>query len=661
MKRIYISGLLVAALIPLSIVGAPTVVKSQPATRQGWQPDEWFKWYHAPQGSRLLPLKWLQALEQPDSKELFLSDANLQQFQYLNDHDGSGLPVGFAADRTTDWDKLNAGCTSYPDLCDQNGYKPEWRDFASQSWVGLNCAACHTNDITYKGHTLRVDGAPALSDFQGFFDKMLASLKQTGAELDKFNHFANRVFAPGANPSEKGRLRTELAAITAWEQRLNDKNATPLRYGYGRLDAQGHILNKVSLILGVPHQLAGYSSDAPASYPYIWDAPNEDNIEWNGLVKNNLKINLGKDQIGIGALGRNVGEVTGVFAHVDVKNPDSLGGYKSTANVENLILLERQLARLVPPSWPTYFPAINTKQVTLGKLIYMGAKDPVSGKSYADMKLGNCVSCHEIIDRSKSNRAVLTHMQDLLHAGTDIALACNTYSHKSLSGYLSGREDLPFSSNHLKPQDNTATLLTNVAVETIVGARGELTKTAWDDVFGKERQTVQIYSAPLISYMPGITDPAQRQKATTCLLDSVNAPINNSHLAYKARPLDGIWATAPYLHNGSVPTLYDLLLPAKLATSLPKMGPLPATSVMCDRDGLDRPCSRPEEFSVGSREFDPRLVGFVSAPNLPNTFEFHVRDGHGMPLIGNYNSGHSYGTMLNDNERWALIEYLKTL
>ena len=54
---------------------------------------------------------------------------------------------------------------------------------------------------------------------------------------------------------------------------------------------------------------------------------------------------------------------------------------------------------------------------------------------------------------------------------------------------------------------------------------------------------------------------------------------------YRARPLDGIWATAPYLHNGSVPNLYQLLLPA---------------------------VQRVTTFKVGSDQFDPVYVGFVT-------------------------------------------------
>ena len=58
-------------------------------------------------------------------------------------------------------------------------------------------------------------------------------------------------------------------------------------------------------------------------------------------------------------------------------------------------------------------------------------------------------------------------------------------------------------------------------------------------------------------------------------------------LAYKARPLNGIWTGAPYLHNGSVPNLYELLLPA---------------------------AGRSETFYIGSWEYDPVRVGYVNRP-----------------------------------------------
>jgi len=99
-----------------------------------------------------------------------------------------------------------------------------------------------------------------------------------------------------------------------------------------------------------------------------------------------------------------------------------------------------------------------------------------------------------------------------------------------------------------------------------------------------------------------------------------------SLLSYRARSLNGIWATAPYLHNGSVPTLWDLLLPAD---------------------------QRPRSFKVGAREFDPVKVGFKS--DGYDGFEFNTSQ------PGNLNTGHDNYGPLSDQDRWDLIEYLKSL
>ena len=134
--------------------------------------------------------------------------------------------------------------------------------------------------------------------------------------------------------------------------------------------------------------------------------------------------------------------------------------------------------------------------------------------------------------------------------------------------------------------------------------------------------------------------------------DTTSNPYN-SLLAYKGRSLNGIWATAPYLHNGSVPTLYDLLLPKKRAG---------------DPDDGEY---RPDSFVVGAREFDPVKVGFISAGY--DGFTYNTSIALDRPVEGNDNAGHEYAAgktpqlngsvlpALNEQQRWDLIEYLKTL
>ena len=106
--------------------------------------------------------------------------------------------------------------------------------------------------------------------------------------------------------------------------------------------------------------------------------------------------------------------------------------------------------------------------------------------------------------------------------------------------------------------------------------------------------------------------------------------------SYKAAPRDGIWAEGPYLHNGSVPNLYEMLIPAK---------------------------ERTKKFYLG-RDFDPVKVG---VDTTGNSGKFLLDT----TLPGNSNAGHSFengpggngiiGPLLTDEERWELIEYLKSI
>ena len=99
---------------------------------------------------------------------------------------------------------------------------------------------------------------------------------------------------------------------------------------------------------------------------------------------------------------------------------------------------------------------------------------------------------------------------------------------------------------------------------------------------------------------------------------------------YANQPLDGIWARAPYLHNGSVPTLRDL---------------------------LEVPANRPPVFYRGDDLFDPERVGFVS--NVPSAGgQTFFRYDTAVP--GNSRDGHLYGTTLGDADKRAIVEYLKT-
>jgi mono/diheme cytochrome c family protein len=111
---------------------------------------------------------------------------------------------------------------------------------------------------------------------------------------------------------------------------------------------------------------------------------------------------------------------------------------------------------------------------------------------------------------------------------------------------------------------------------------------------------------------------------------------------YQAPPLDGIWATAPYLHNGSVPTVYHVL----------------------------NSKARPEIFTRSYRTdlgaYDSRKLGWKvevlkDKPDRAKLSRIEYRKIYDTAAPGRGNGGHTFGDKLSDDERMAVIEYLKTL
>lgn len=136
------------------------------------------------------------------------------------------------------------------------------------------------------------------------------------------------------------------------------------------------------------------------------------------------------------------------------------------------------------------------------------------------------------------------------------------------------------------------------------------------------------------------TDPARLDSYTYELGENQNTlyagyPWRFTHFrktnGYANMPLDGVWLRAPFLHNGSVPTLRDLLEPVE---------------------------NRPKEFYRGYDVFDPVKLGFVSDVKEENGTKYFLFD---TTLEGNRNTGHIYGTQLLEDEKVALIEYMKKL
>jgi hypothetical protein len=561
---------------------------------QQWTPQQrdWF--HHADQGTQTfgIPYEWFIALEQPAlslaSPGLFSDTAYLDRYGFIPayaDAGNSDLPVGFAHGGRVE------------DASGEPLRNPQTnKDMTS---LGLTCAACHTGRFTYQGRTVLVDGGPALTNIQKFQQAIGLAIIYTHLVPGRFSRFADRVLGPGATDDAKAKLRAQFMDVYKQVSDVhnleNSVKEHTVEEGFTRLDALTRIGNTV-FALDIDHHenFLGYS--APVHYPRIWNVSWFEWVQYNGSIQQPMT--------------RNAGEALGVRATVNFPvAKDQLP--TSSVRVDTIDELEQQLAGPEPPTvhnhftglasppWPDkILPPIDTQLAAKGAALY---------KSH-------CAGCHLpatsdpefwsapqwLAANPAGQRYLNLNMIDISHVGTDSAQASDMAQR-------------------------------TVALPATLGIKDQNGSVVTSDSFGDALRQL-VTSVVNRWYDAHNTPSAQREKMNGFRPDGVRAP-----LAYKARPLNGIWATPPYLHNGSVPNLYALLSPV---------------------------AERPKTFYLGSREYDPVHVGYQTDRNFCGAFNFNTA------LRGNSNSGHEFGTgsgpgiigpLLAPEDRLAIIEFLKSM
>ncbi len=629
---------------------------------QGWSAADSLWFYNITQGSDLLPYDFFIALEQVGSKKLFRSPENMNRLRYLpQEWKSKYLPQKWSSNP----DSLPVGMVA--DTYDDKKY------------LGFTCAACHTSQVNYQGVGIRIDGGPAGADMDGFMHELEASLSATLTDEAKRRRFVKAVIEAGtydnAEDVEKD-LKTYLVRVGAYnffnESRIK-KNDEPVPYGYARLDAFGriynrvleHVLNPEALRMVLAGTLSPDETDrlvgalepvlsaeerdhliealtsllskeqqkmlrdkvfnspnAPVSYPFLWDIPQHDYVQWNGIGAN----------AGLGPIGRNAGEVIGVFGTLDwaekagwsVSSVISGQGFerthisfKSSVDVQNLFKIENRLRTLTSPSWEEagerdLLPTLDEAGKSRGALLYKE----------------HCVRCHALIDSTDPDRRVVARMDNLKMAGTDRTMANNSVDYAGFSGIVRNQYvGTEVGSVLLDKRAPVAAILTKATASVVATPDPD----KWFFTRGTD-WAVNLAKAFLRN------DIKPSVKVGSYKPDTTAEPFA-SLKAYKGRPLNGIWATAPYLHNGSVPTLYDLLLPATSRDSDP-----PETQY------------RPTKFMVGSRELDVEKVGFKHGETEYEGFLFETSK------PSNSNEGHEYQVRrFTDQDRWDLVEFLTTV
>ena len=432
---------------------------------QNWDCRERQEFWFTDQGSQIIPYSWFLHLEQANSSARFSDPANMDRYRYLPQNptelNPDGLPIGFT--------KGNAKANK--------AYRK-----ISEVWLGMTCAACHTGQIEFNGQKYLIDGAPTMGDFETLFRDLVTAMKATLNDDAKFSRFASAVIADSklrndGGTSDDDELREQLTRMTAIRDDWNGRNEGRSDYGHARLDAIGAIFNETAATaLGDTNNAA--LADAPVSYPFVWDTPQHDKVQWNGSVVN----------AGPGALGRNVGEVLGVFGALRLNTHRfSRTGHASSIDIIGLARLEELMWQLQSPQWSdTDLPVINQALAAQGR------------KDFEKF----CLSCHADIDRDDANRRIKAHMSPIANpadpndpnaVGTDPTMAVNFLTKTAKAPQLTRRfvrywgilSD--FERFEREEQDKTpkAKILGYAVI-------GSITRSLWDDPRGTLRcQTIQ--------------------------------------------------------------------------------------------------------------------------------------------------------------------------
>jgi hypothetical protein len=636
---------------------------------QGWgldreSPDREL-YYFTAQGSGMhgVRYKWFVNLERPFHKERFADPDHLRSLNFIVDPAATPanpdqLPVGFAR---------------------------RYDDTVKDDVVDITCAACHTGQLNMtdkgKGITtaIRIDGGESMAAFTdvnaGSFQVELGgSVLETLLNPLKFLRFSRRTLGPNNNTlggkialwKNMAGVAKELGATflgSSWRGRY------PVQEGYGRTDA----LTRISNVVFGDHLTSKnyHTGNAPVSYPYLWNIWKFNWVQYNASVSE--------------PLARNVSEALGVGAKFQFDDdygrpiqPDQR--YQTSVQFENLTRIEATLQKLRPPRWPEdLLGQIDKDKAEKGRLLFNQLCVRCHGPHIASQALKSFSSP----GRLPSDPMWDIRTVDKAYIGTD-PTEVNNFSNDRIDLTRTGitfDDVMPI----LKTEMNTqkarydATIL-DLKKEIAAGLRPGVDQAmlsdyqaqlaemqqnpVTDETIAKTLNELDMralnagYALNMVGML--IRHKFYRDNHITYKVDNLIGGTTHGCFAgfdaldipqvedgYKPRPLEGVWATPPFLHNGSVPTLYDLLSPVE-----------------------DRPRGG---FYVGRREFDPVKVGYITEPGKGPSKGFWMNT----KKPGNLNTGHQFlgddppngsntprppgviGRGLTPEERYEIIEYLK--
>lgn len=567
------------------------------------------RYYHLAEGSEVLPLAWVKAVKSVATNRLFMQD--LERFGLIPDPDNpDGLAVGMTGAPTMDT-----------------------RLFGVRM-MGLNCAACHVNEVTYAGRRIRIDGAPALFFADAFKAELKGSLEHTLKDPVEFIAFLRRLRREHEPhnphlPAEAARTATQVLQASPHPDSAaaaQHGGRNPLHWVHQAIEAERR-RPPVDMLVGL--HVSPVGGRAAPRLPEPLTAEHAQRTA-AALVPDDAHPST--------LFGRGVQDVEHFISDVILTYrllkarvhsfrriapvvPGSTGGpgRVDAFDVARNVLFPRDS---VPTTAPVSYPFLwgFAKQ---NWLHYDGNTNSVMQRN-----IGQAIGVGAVYDS--------TTLISTLNPR-------NLYELEGLSRKIEsprwpeevfGRIDREKASRgEALFQANCQSCHNAQAPDPLFAAGPTGTDSMRLVNFGKPMSDGRYFLEWAGPALDGLATQAYRvNRVPADTVQMMNRTQDGDSITWRttgkwsSRPLNGIWATAPYLHNNSVPTLYHLLLPA---------------------------AQRPKSFVVGHREYDPRRLGFNEKGSGPLAWTFHTDS------IGNSNTGHEYGTRLSEAERMDLLEYLK--
>jgi hypothetical protein len=664
---------------------------------QGWgtsgQSAQRQQYYYTAQGTNLkgLEYEWFTQLEMPWGQEKFANPNHMKAYGFIVDDKPSPknthrLPIGFTQhyselDNANLLDITCSACHNGQLNITKNGKRTAVRIDGGQ--------AMHAFTTMSIGH---------------FVPTMVASLASTYFNPFKFDRFAKNVLQINYNEQTKAVLKERFSKVL-WrfvKQGYNDssKHLYPVEEGFGRTDALARIGNTVfgdNLAEENYHVATG-----PVSYPPVWNIWKFDWVQYGASVKQPMARNMG-EALGVGAhitftdsygqplspeerfnssvLAENIYAIENNLQSLTPPQwPAQLFGdidHEKAAKGKVLFkqhcqgchgpfvasdLLKQVDMPLKGPKDPLWI----LKTLTIEEI----GTDPNTAFNFVNNRFN--LSKTGLSDNDISNTVRPIHIKQLQRLAKSVLMS------DRLATFLSTQdpraEQLTFTTNwvqlHQDEFNQLATIFRNwqssytnlYSLHDTIATYGDV-DVQTDIKTALIKQQLQLLDSTIESLdiekltvgealnLIGIIirekhyqDKNYTPEQQACYDGFAALDTPQQPLAYKARPLEGIWATPPFLHNGSVPNIYQLLSP------------------VTERDST---------FFVGRREYDPVNLGYVTTSLSKSGFWFDTS------ISGNTNIGHEFragyvpykpgnppqygviGPELTTAERWQLVEYLK--